>query len=135
MIVSPSSHDGNNSNLFQEHVANTGRSYRTPGRIFVDDLGYGCQGGLQSRPPNRSAAHSLITNNSFAVTRAAVPCYRSDNSLLSRFEFPVIFLGNLAQKRPFSADISAPTGSKHAHKNDIFPVNSLITGNLHAETR
>jgi hypothetical protein len=65
------------------------------------------------------SGYSLITNNSFAVTRAEFPCYGCDNSLLGGIEFPVIFLGNFVEKCLFSADLSAKTRSKDCQKTDI----------------
>jgi hypothetical protein len=62
--------------------------------------------------------------------RAALPCYRRDNSLLGGIEFPVIFLGNLTHKCRNSARYSAQPAAKHRSKIDVFPVNSLITGNF-----
>lgn len=93
MIICRSLHDGNKGSHLQEHDANIDRSQRTPGRIFVDDVGKVCQGKWHPRLSDRSAVHSLIINNSFAVMYAAVRCYRGNNSLLGQIEFPVIFLG------------------------------------------
>lgn len=104
----------------QEHNANTGHSQRTPGRNFVDDAAKVCQGRWQSRLSDRSADHSLIINNSLAVMRAALPCYRRDNSLLFRIEFPVIFLGNLAHKCWNTAGYSRCRAAKSVSKMIFF---------------
>ena len=66
----------------------------------------------------------------FSVNGATLPCYACDNSLLGGIEFPVIFLGNSVHKFRISAGYSAQSAAKHRSKIDVFPVNSLISGNL-----